>query len=60
MTACFRTKIRSPKAPATGVSAVQKLETRRLQTLIRQREKLEADVRALENEVLRMVRMDKI
>ncbi|KDR84290.1 hypothetical protein GALMADRAFT_133627 [Galerina marginata CBS 339.88] len=37
---------------ATGTSAVQKLEARRLQTLVKQREKLEAEVRALEEEVL--------
>uniref|UniRef100_A0A8H7Y052 DASH complex subunit SPC19 n=1 Tax=Psilocybe cubensis TaxID=181762 RepID=A0A8H7Y052_PSICU len=37
---------------ATGTSAVQKLEARRLQTLTKQREKLEAEVRALEEEVL--------
>jgi hypothetical protein len=43
------------RAPATGISAVQKLEARRLQTLTRQREKLEAEVRALEEEILKFV-----
>ncbi|KAF4619643.1 hypothetical protein D9613_004834 [Agrocybe pediades] len=37
---------------ATGTSAVQKLEARRLQNLIKQREQLEAQVQALENEIL--------
>lgn len=41
---------------ATGTSAVQKLEARRLQALTKQREKLEAEVRALEEEVLQSVR----
>ncbi|KAF9480192.1 hypothetical protein BDN70DRAFT_805669 [Pholiota conissans] len=40
---------------ATGISAVQKLEARRLQTLTRQREKLEAEVRALEDDILKQV-----
>ncbi|PPQ94802.1 hypothetical protein CVT25_007439 [Psilocybe cyanescens] len=40
---------------ATGTSVVQKLEARRLQTLTKQREKLEAEVRALEEEVLQSV-----
>lgn len=44
-------KSRRPNA-STGTSAVQKLEARRLQTLIRQREKLEEEVRALEDELL--------
>ncbi|KJA29603.1 hypothetical protein HYPSUDRAFT_31538 [Hypholoma sublateritium FD-334 SS-4] len=54
--AMLQTKTESSKsrAPATGISAVQKLETRRLQTLTRQREKLEAEIRALEDEVLKM------
>ncbi|CAA7259355.1 unnamed protein product [Cyclocybe aegerita] len=38
--------------PPIGTSAVQKLETRRLQTLTKQREKLEAEVRALEKQIL--------
>ncbi len=41
--------------PAIGTSAVQKLETRKLQTLTRQREKLEAEVQALEKEILELV-----
>jgi DASH complex subunit SPC19 len=41
--------------PAIGTSAVQKLETRKLQTLSRQREKLEAEVQALEKEILELV-----
>jgi len=41
--------------PAIGTSAVQKLETRKLQTLSKQREKLEAEVRALEKEILELV-----
>jgi DASH complex subunit SPC19 len=48
-------KSRRPNA-STGTSAVQKLEARRLQTLIRQREKLEEEVRALEDELLQSVR----
>ncbi|KAF8197480.1 hypothetical protein BJ912DRAFT_816016, partial [Pholiota molesta] len=52
--ALLQTKVENSKsrAPATGISAVQKLEARRLQTLTRQREKLEAEVRALEEEIL--------
>ncbi|KAF8883151.1 Spc19-domain-containing protein [Gymnopilus junonius] len=37
---------------ATGTSAVHKIEARRLQSLVKQREKLEADVRAMEEEIL--------
>ncbi|PPQ95884.1 hypothetical protein CVT26_015576 [Gymnopilus dilepis] len=43
---------KSANKPATGTSAVQKIEARRLQSLVKQREKLEADVRALEEEIL--------
>ncbi|KAF8958527.1 Spc19-domain-containing protein [Flammula alnicola] len=53
----LQTKIESAKSrppTATGTTAVQKLEARRLQTLTRQREKLEAEVRALEDEVLKL------
>ena len=41
--------------PPIATSAVQKLEARRLQTLTRQREKLEAQVQALEKEILELV-----
>jgi len=36
---------------------VQNLEAKRLQTLTKQREKLEAEVQALEQEVLELVRL---
>ncbi|KAF8165771.1 hypothetical protein B0H34DRAFT_671538 [Crassisporium funariophilum] len=41
---------------ATGTSAAQKLEARRLQTLTKQRERLEAEVRAAEAEVMELAR----
>lgn len=47
------TKMRS--RPAIGIDAVQKLEARKLQTLTRQRERLEAEVCALEKEILELV-----
>ncbi|KAF9527972.1 Spc19-domain-containing protein [Crepidotus variabilis] len=51
----LETKVENSKLrtrPAVGTNAVQKLENRRLQTLVKQREKLEAEVQALEREVL--------
>ena len=39
-----------------GAGPAHKHEARRLQNLIRQRERLEADVRAAEEEILRLVR----
>ena len=41
--------------PPIGTSAVQKLEARKLQTLTKQREKLEAEAQALEKEILELV-----
>ncbi|KAH8834550.1 Spc19-domain-containing protein [Flagelloscypha sp. PMI_526] len=40
-----------PARPATGTSAAHKLETRRVQTLIRQREQLESQLEDLEREL---------
>jgi len=40
--------------PPIGTSAVQKLEARKLQTLTKQREKLEAEARALEKDILEL------
>ena len=39
-----------------GAGPAYKHEARRLQNLIKQRERLEADVRAAEEEILRLVR----
>jgi hypothetical protein len=38
-----------------GATAAQKMEARRLQLLIKQRERLEADVRALDEEIMLLV-----
>lgn len=39
-----------------GATATQKMEARRLQLLTKQRERLENDVRALEEEIMLLVR----
>jgi DASH complex subunit SPC19 len=44
-----------PNRITTGATAAQKMEARRLQLLIKQRERLEADVRALDEEILLLV-----
>lgn len=41
--------------PTAGVTASNKVEQRRLQMLVRQREQLEQELRELENEVLDLV-----
>lgn len=45
-----------PIRPGTGTIASQKLKTRRLQMVTKQRERLEAEVAALEAEVKSLVR----
>lgn len=45
-----------PPRSATGTTAAQKLEARRIQTLTKQREKLEEEARVLEEEVKALVR----
>lgn len=44
-----------PARALTGTSASNKLEARRLQMLIKQRERLEEEVQALETEIDQMV-----
>ncbi|TFY74873.1 hypothetical protein EWM64_g9139, partial [Hericium alpestre] len=46
---------RPPSRPATGATATNKLESRRLQLLVKQRERLEEELRQLESEVLALV-----
>ena len=56
----FEAKVENAKVrarPPIATSAVEKLEVRRLQALTRQREKLEAQVRGLEKEILDLVRV---
>ncbi|KAJ3568820.1 hypothetical protein NP233_g5465 [Leucocoprinus birnbaumii] len=49
----LKTKLETARArPNTNATATQKMEARRLQLLTRQRERLEDDVRALEEEVM--------
>jgi len=44
-----------PARALTGTSASNKLEARRLQMLVKQRERLEEEIRALETEVDQLV-----
>ncbi|KII94616.1 hypothetical protein PLICRDRAFT_97607 [Plicaturopsis crispa FD-325 SS-3] len=46
---------RPPARPTTGTSAASKLEARRLQMLVKQRERLEDELQALESEVQNLV-----
>ncbi|KXN89509.1 hypothetical protein AN958_05671 [Leucoagaricus sp. SymC.cos] len=56
-----RTKLENAQArPNAGATATQKMEARRLQLLTKQRERLENDVRTLEEEIMLLVSRYKV